>query len=211
MQDFLEESDIVFWDFDGVIKETNQLKADAFVNLFKNCSIETRNKIRDYHNANEGVSRYEKIPLFLKWADLPNTDKDVSLYCNLFSRMVFEGVLNCDWVPGVHDKLSRKKINQKFVLVSATPEKELCSILHNIKIYRLFDKVFGSPTLKADAIKSFLKNHDLSSLNVVMIGDSLADYEASLVNEIDFVLRCHENNAFLQKTFNGIKIKDFLF
>ena len=31
--DFLEESDIVFWDFDGVIKETNQLKADAFVNL----------------------------------------------------------------------------------------------------------------------------------------------------------------------------------
>ena len=112
MQDFVEEIDIVFWEFDGVIKETIQLKAVAFVNLFKNCSIETRNKIRDYHNANEGVSRYEKIPLFLKWADLPNTDKDVSLYCNLFSRMVFEGVLNCDWVLVCMTNCREKKLTK---------------------------------------------------------------------------------------------------
>jgi phosphoglycolate phosphatase-like HAD superfamily hydrolase len=44
-----------------------------------------------------------------------------------------------------------------------------------------------------------------------MIGDSSADYDASLANGIDFVLRCHEGDGVLQNSFNGIKIKDFLF
>jgi phosphoglycolate phosphatase-like HAD superfamily hydrolase len=111
----------------------------------------------------------------------------------------------------VLNQLAHKKNNQNFVLVSATPEKELHAILNNIKIHEIFDKVFGSPTLKVDAIKSFLESQNLDSRNAVMIGDSSADYDASLANGIDFVLRCHEGNGVLQNSFNGIKIKDFLF
>ena len=85
--DSFEESDIVFWDFDGVIKETNQLKADAFVNLFKNCSIETRNKIRDYHKY-EGVSG-ERCCFFSNGLIFLIQTK-MWVCCNLFSRMVLK-------------------------------------------------------------------------------------------------------------------------
>lgn len=110
MQDFYDRYNVIFWDFDGVIKESNQVKANAFINLFETSDIKIKDKIRQYHKANEGISRYEKIPLFLNWAGFDASEEDVKIYCDLFSNMVFEGVVNSPWVPGVLNKLANKKI-----------------------------------------------------------------------------------------------------
>ena len=60
----------MFWDFDGVIKETTQLKTEAFVGLFNDISPATRSKIQRHHNLNNGISRFDKIPLYLEWAGI---------------------------------------------------------------------------------------------------------------------------------------------
>ena len=59
----LESYDVLFWDFDGVIKDSVSTKSSCFERLFLPCSISTLEKISSHHFDNGGVSRYVKIPL----------------------------------------------------------------------------------------------------------------------------------------------------
>ena len=54
--------EIIFWDFDGVIKESLNAKSEAFKFLFKEESNEVKNFIENHHKNNGGISRYEKMP-----------------------------------------------------------------------------------------------------------------------------------------------------
>ena len=56
---------LLFWDFDGVIKESLEIKREAFANIFQGIDEKTKLKIKNHHDKNGGMSRYEKIPLYL--------------------------------------------------------------------------------------------------------------------------------------------------
>ena len=58
--------DLIFWDFDGVIKESVSVKTDAYVELFSLYGSDICKQVRKHHLANGGMSRYDKIPLYLK-------------------------------------------------------------------------------------------------------------------------------------------------
>ena len=60
----------IFIDFDGVIKESLDIKADAFESLFSKFGNDISQKIRKHHDKNSGISRFEKIPLYLEWAGM---------------------------------------------------------------------------------------------------------------------------------------------
>ena len=47
--DFLSEFDVIFWDFDGVVKESVQVKAEAYAALFHTYGIEMQQKVREHH------------------------------------------------------------------------------------------------------------------------------------------------------------------
>ena len=96
------EARLVFWDFDGVIKETLDIKGDAFAGLFSHQPEELRQKIRIHHITHGGMSRFEKIPLYLAWARLPADRDSVQKFCLLFSESVFQKVLEAAWVPGAY-------------------------------------------------------------------------------------------------------------
>ena len=64
--DFLSKFDVIFWDFDGVIKESVQVKAEAYVALFSGHGIEVQQKVREHHLQHGGMSRYEKIFLYFQ-------------------------------------------------------------------------------------------------------------------------------------------------
>ena len=40
IKELIFRSKIIFWDFDGVIKKSNQVKNDAFLNLFEDITKE---------------------------------------------------------------------------------------------------------------------------------------------------------------------------
>ena len=61
----LDKYEMVFWDFDGVIKESVSVKTDAFEELFKPYGDIVRNKVKNHHIENAGMSRFNKIPLYL--------------------------------------------------------------------------------------------------------------------------------------------------
>ncbi|MDG1143488.1 MAG: hypothetical protein P8N92_02415, partial [Burkholderiales bacterium] len=141
---FILANAIVFWDFDGVIKDSVAIKNNAFVTLFDDHGSGLAKRITLHHEANGGMSRFQKIPIYLSWAGLPNDKDSVHQYCYMFSNLVTEAVCDAPWVPGVKEFLLKYNYVRHFVLVSATPQSELELILDKIGIAHCFRWVVGA-------------------------------------------------------------------
>lgn len=107
-EELLARARILFWDFDGVIKESLEVKGQAFTLLFPDSPPGLRERILTHHAAHGGVSRWEKIPIYLKWNGVEVTSEKIQIYASRFASLVKEGVLQCDWVPGVREYLKKK-------------------------------------------------------------------------------------------------------
>jgi phosphoglycolate phosphatase-like HAD superfamily hydrolase len=94
-------------------------------------------------------------------------------------------------------------------LITATPKKEIDEILDELKISFYFKEVFGAPSSKIEAIQIVLDSLKIKSKNAIMIGDSLSDYNAAIICDIEFVLRKTQFNLALQKKLNCIMIEGF--
>jgi beta-phosphoglucomutase-like phosphatase (HAD superfamily) len=73
---------IVFWDFDGVIKESVEVKTNAFRDLFQSFGEEVMEKVTMHHINNGGMSRYKKIPIYLSYAGIQPTENIINEFCN---------------------------------------------------------------------------------------------------------------------------------
>ena len=85
----LESYKFVFLDFDGVIKDSVEVKADAFEQLFSSYGEDIVKRLRIHHEANGGVSRYEKLPLYLEWFGIrpdENTIEEFAMRCRHTNR-----------------------------------------------------------------------------------------------------------------------------
>lgn len=201
---------MVFWDFDGVIKETVSLKGEAFEGLFQAHGESLVAKIREHHALHGGVSRFVKIPLYLSWAGLGQDPKTVRDFCTRFSQMIFHGVVEAPWVPGAEEILRRNPFQQRFCLVTAAPQKEMETILVTLKLEGSFDRVFGAPTTKSDGIGKALAAFGIAQDRCLLIGDSMADQQAAITAKIPFLLREHSNNCNLPWRSSLPRILDFL-
>jgi phosphoglycolate phosphatase-like HAD superfamily hydrolase len=209
MTERLDRFKLIFWDFDGVIKESVSVKTDAFVELFEPYGKDVIDKVRRHHCLNCGVSRYTKIPLYLKWSKVEATDETIDEFCNKFSEIVTKKVIESPWVPGV-EVLLRSKKDKKFILVSATPQKELEEICCALNLTHIFDKIFGSPANKSDVIKSVIDSSSIRNEKCLMIGDSLTDYNAAKDSNIRFLLLLHSDNVSLSEQLSVQTIENFL-
>jgi phosphoglycolate phosphatase-like HAD superfamily hydrolase len=201
---------VIFWDFDGVIKDSVQAKSDAFRELFFAFGVDVVKRIIDHHEANSGMSRFEKIPIYLVWSGCELTPELYEKYLILFSKMVESKVVESNWVPGVLELIKNRTNEQFSFLISATPQDELEKIINTIELTEFFHKIVGAPNNKSDAIKDILEDFGLKPNEAILIGDSLTDYQAAFENNISFVLRKTPLNIGLQKQLDCIMIKNFL-
>ena len=206
---FLKEFSAIFWDFDGVIKDSVDVKTDAYFELFEPFGPAVAEKVRLHHEANGGMSRFDKLPIYLQWAGLEPNKTTVDEYCGRFSQQVLQGVIDAPWVKGVEQYLRSNAYKQVFVLVSATPQDELEHILHVLDLTKCFADVYGAPTRKQDAIRNTLLSRGVDGRDSLMIGDARADFDAAITNQVPFLLRRHNSNTKLFSTYTGASIEDF--
>jgi len=205
---YLRQASLIFWDFDGVIKESVNVKTLAYERLFLPYGIEIASRVRHHHLDNGGVSRFDKIPLYLEWSgETPNSEK-IELLCNKFSQKVVQAVIDSPWVPGIRDYLLKHYVDQQFVLVSATPEDEIKQILESLGLSHCFQQIFGSPTKKDHAIEVMLKRLSCLPHDALTIGDSESDLLAAQANGVPFLLRRTSLNFRLQATYQGPMFDD---
>jgi phosphoglycolate phosphatase-like HAD superfamily hydrolase len=198
-----------FWDFDGVIKETVTLKEDAFVELFASHGPALGERIRQHHVEHGGVSRLQKIPLYLSWAGEAPTPARVAHLCDRFGQLVRQRVLEAPWVPGVRELLGATG-PQRRVLVTATPHDEIMDLLPKLGLASQFHATFGAPTSKQQAIRITIEQQRVDPARCLMIGDSTGDRDAATANGVPFLLRRHSANQRVFSDYTGPSVFDFI-
>jgi len=205
-----KEIEAIFWDFDGVIKDSVEIKSDAFEDLFSPFGLNFSKKVRKHHENNTGLPRYDKLPLYIEWSGQKVSVELIDEYLNKFSNLVKKKVIYSEWVPGVLSFLESNWQKKTFFLVTATPQSEIEQIISELNIQYYFKEVVGSPIMKNDSIKSLLNKYSICQKNALLIGDSASDHNAAKFNNISFILRNTKLNKDLQSELKCPMISDFI-
>ena len=107
---------------------------------------------------------------------------------NNFAAIVSEGLLKCNYIPGVVDLIGKLfNLNKRLFVVSGSDEKELIQVFIKRGIDHYFEKIYGSPTNKAENTSKVVSNMKKPIIGL-FFGDSKSDYDAATFFGIDFVL-----------------------
>ncbi|MCK5074627.1 MAG: HAD family hydrolase [Bacteriovoracaceae bacterium] len=199
----------IFFDFDGVILESVDIKGWAFGKLFQGYP-EHVDQIVAFHHANGGMSRFDKFRhIYKNILQKPLLNEEFKRLCEDFSNLVYHRVLKCDFVPGAMEFLRKYSNKIHLFIISGTPQDEMMKIVNTKGLEKYFRGVFGSPTPKGVWAKRVVNEFHLDSASVVFVGDAMSDYYAAKVNSLFFVARVKdsENDIFEDKKVDA-KITD---
>ena len=201
----------IIFDFDGVIAESVQVKSDAFAKVYKPYGHEIVMKVVEHHEANGGMSRYDKFRLYHKsFLNKPITPKEVMDLASQFSELVVEKVINAPYVPGALEYIKKSYKQYKLFISTGTPTEEMNQILEDREIAHYFTEVFGSPAKKTVHLNHILSKYDLKPYELIFYGDSNSDYKAAENAKIPFVLIKNRFNQTLSASYKGKIINNFL-
>ena len=200
----------IIFDFDGVIVESIDIKADAFAKLFAKEGKEIVNRVVDYHLNNGGKSRYEKFRyIYREILKRKLSKNEFKGLCNRFADFVAEGVISAPYVKGAREFLEDYSSKYKCFVVSATPQRELEDIIKRRYINRFFKVVYGAPKNKTNAVKDILVRERIKPICALYIGDALSDYEAAKDNGVNFIARINSNKS-IPDGIGCLKIRDLI-
>ena len=185
---------IMFWDFDGVIKESTDIKTEAYACLFNDREVDFCEFVRTHHLNNVGLSRFEKITFYLNELGEEPYGPLFDEYASRFSQLVKERVIQCEWVNGVQTFINMCLPSVQMFILTATPLEEMRQILASLGIADTFTTVIGAPQTKDDGLASLISKYELDVTQSVYFGDSFADYQAAQKHGVPFLLRRHEGN-----------------
>lgn len=187
-------------DFDGVIVESEEIKNQAFRDLFSDYP-QYVDQIMSYHLAHKTTSRYDKFE-FIVTNILGETynESRASVIDSRFSPLIRQRIIECPYVPGAEDFLDFFSSKLPLYLVSATPQGELGDIVKARGIGEYFKKTYGNPWQKTDAIEEIMHEENVIPEAIVYIGDTMDDYRVAEQLGLLFVGRIN------QQSFDSIKI-----
>jgi beta-phosphoglucomutase-like phosphatase (HAD superfamily) len=185
----------VFFDFDGVIVESTEIKTQAFRELYAE-HVGVLDDVIAYHIAHEGISRIEKI-LYCHEAFLGIQLREDQLaeLAGKYSALVKQVVIDCDSVPGALDFLQAHSANLPMFVVSGTPEEELKDIVEGRGLSRHFTSVHGSPHHKAPIVNEQIQLHGLDRDRCLFVGDAMTDYVAARDTGLTFIGRVGQGHV----------------
>jgi len=201
----------IIFDFDGVIAESVQVKTDAFVSLYKEYGDNIVTKVIQHHEANGGMSRFEKLKLYHKsYLNKAITNKEIKELANRFSELVVGRVIDSSYVPGVLKYIQKCYEKYDLFISTGTPTNEMKQILIGRGIAEYFMGIYGSPEKKSVHISKIMSKYKYQPDELIFYGDANTDIEAAEQACIPFVLIKNSFNEMLVKKFKGRTIKNFI-
>ena len=201
----------IIFDFDGVIVKSIQVKSNAFAELYSQYGNEIVKNIINHHEANGGMSRYDKIKFYHKsFLNKKATKRDITELSNQFSELVVEKVIAAPYVLGALEYIQKNSNQYKLFISTGTPTDEIKKILKIRGIAHYFTAIFGSPSKKSVHINKIMSKYDLRPDEIIFYGDSNSDINAAEKTQIPFILIKNSFNEMLSKSFKGKIINNFI-
>ncbi len=178
----------IFFDFDGVIVDSNSIKTEAFRTMFSDYDRDTIAKVVAYHRQHGGISRVEKIRYaYQHIVNQPLTEDELARLAKRYSELVMEKVINIDMIDGVAEFLDNVLGALPIFVISGTPEDELRQIINRRKMSGYFQEILGSPIKKPVHISNLLVDYRLEPRHCVFVGDALTDFKAARQTGVAFI------------------------
>ncbi len=195
---------MILWDFDGVLMNSNAIRDLGFEKTLENYPKDQVDELMVFHRANGGLSRYVKFRHFFeKIRGEQIAETAIGEWAERFSKIVKALLIDPNLL--ITETMNYVGRNHAFVpmhIVSGSDQEELRFVCKQLNIYKYFHTINGSPTPKKTLVKTVLESYNYTSNEIILVGDSVNDYEAAEENGIRFVAY---NNAALNK-FSAFKI-----
>ena len=192
----LNKYNIILFDFDGVIVDSDNIRINAFRKTLKKYDNIYVDQFIEYHNNNGGISRYVKFEYFksLTGASNEELDKWLLKYSEYCFQMMSDKNILIDEIINLISSLNNLK--KELFVVSASDQNELRKLLDIYGLTKCFKFIYGSPLSKTNNISNLLKKFKYDPNETVLIGDSINDYDAAIDNKISFL---GFGNEFIKK------------
>lgn len=189
----------VFFDFDGVIAASIEVKVKAFATLFAPYGPTVQEAVIRYHRDNGGMPRQQKLRHCCEViADKPCDDRELVRLGQAFADLVLEEVVAAPLIEGALSTLQQlRETGVPAFVVSGTPDDEMRLIVERKGLQPYFTEVHGSPRPKTAIVGEILARRHYRPEQCLFIGDALADYRAATSNGLRFLGISSEGHASL--------------
>jgi phosphoglycolate phosphatase-like HAD superfamily hydrolase len=181
---------VIIFDFDGVIVESTDIKTHAYAKLFQNHETDALAKFIRYVTIQGGLSRHEHFQYL--YGEILKRDlcpEEERILASKYKDIVLKEVIDAPFVPGIIEFIHMYKENFNYYIASGTPDEELKTIVAARGVTKIFNGVYGSPDSKASIISKIITLTNKNLDEVVMIGDSITDYDGARIAGIPFIGR----------------------
>ena len=181
--------EVILWDFDGVIIDSNSVREFGFREVLKEFDSEQVEQLIDFHNANGGWSRYVKFRYFYEEIlKRQISESQVQELANSFSSIMVDRLPNPELLIQETVRFIQEMNSQgkEMHIVSGSDGNELRSLCEQLELSKYFLSINGSPTPKSALVKALIDNSNISASQYCLIGDAMNDYDAAVQNEIQF-------------------------
>ncbi len=179
----------VFFDFDGVVADSVQVKAEAFSAMFRQYGKDIEDAVVRHHLSNGGIPRKQKIDFYYR--EYLNRELESSTLDRLadeFSSMVVDQVVAAPFIRGALETLETLRDHRvPAYVISGTPHDEMNLIVERKKLRSFFREVHGSPLSKSEIAFDILQHNFLEPGHCLFIGDAMADYRAAMDTGMHFL------------------------
>jgi len=185
----MDKFKIILWDFDGVIMDSMPIRGKGFEEVLKEYPNEQVAQLMQFHEQNGGLSRYVKFRYFFEEIRKESiTEAQVLALAESFSKIMFqllidEKLLIADSVKFIKENYSDYEMH----IVSGSDGNELRAICEGLKLAPYFKTINGSPTPKKELVAGLIDHNNYNRDEIVLIGDSINDFDAAMENGISFV------------------------
>jgi phosphoglycolate phosphatase-like HAD superfamily hydrolase len=195
----------IFFDFDGVVLDSVDVKTKAFMQLYSEFGEKMVNAVKKHHLENGGMSRYEKFSFYHKnFLGVEISEEEIDFLAEKFSTLVVQKVIESDPIPGSLDFIDKFYKLYNMFIVSGTPQKEIRQIANSLRLTKKMKGIFGSPKKKESHVEDIIKLNNYNRSDCLFIGDAKADHKAAVANDTRFLLIENEVNSKLFMGINGI-------
>ncbi len=171
---------VLVFDFDGVLVDSMDIKADAFCSLYADQSPEIIQAIRAFHAENGGMPREKKFEHFETKILGKDFDRDrLDRLSRDFSVAVVDRVASASEIEGAGQLLQELAPQYPLFVASATPEAELRAIVDRRGWSSFFVAVYGSPRSKSEILRDISHRRRIDISQLLLVGDSAHDLEAA--------------------------------
>ncbi len=190
----------VFFDFDGVILDSVNIKTETFGRMFEAYGPDIVRRVTEYHLENGGISRFDKFKYYYKHLlKKPLPESELKALSKRFSELALQHVLEADYINGAKQiikDLYRQQVPA--FIVSGTPQKEIEFIVRKRGLNRYFLEVHGSPKKKVQIVRGIQRRFGYRLADCIFIGDAMSDYLTAKETGTQFlgILSSGQSNPF---------------